>query len=132
MKSGAAFGLTQSRYHCANCGRAFAQEFCVRRVPLPHHGFEQASDGSGFNAPRTTYSVACFTWWGYGVLLSGMGEWCSRHPLWLWEEPAEAWRPLMPLDSGRWLVSETEKPLQSRKMARKKCWFEIPSKKMKL
>ncbi|CAN0539329.1 unnamed protein product, partial [Laminaria digitata] len=43
MKSGLVFGLTQSRYHCSSCGRVFVLEFCQRRVPLPHHGFEKAS-----------------------------------------------------------------------------------------
>ncbi|CAM9288204.1 unnamed protein product, partial [Hapterophycus canaliculatus] len=42
MRSGVAFGLTQSRHHCTSCGRVFALEYCNRRVPLPHHGFEQA------------------------------------------------------------------------------------------
>lgn len=43
MKSGVAFGLTQSRHHCTSCGRVFALEYCNRRVPLPHHGFEQVT-----------------------------------------------------------------------------------------
>lgn len=43
MKSGVAFGMTQSRHHCSSCGRVFALEHCNRRVPLPHHGFEQVN-----------------------------------------------------------------------------------------
>lgn len=43
MKSGVAFGMTQSRHYCSSCGRVFVLEHCNRRVPLPHHGFEQVS-----------------------------------------------------------------------------------------
>ncbi|CAN0281319.1 unnamed protein product, partial [Ectocarpus sp. 12 AP-2014] len=42
MKSGVAFGMTQSRHYCFSCGRVFVLEHCNQRVPLPHHGFEQA------------------------------------------------------------------------------------------
>ncbi|CAM9289491.1 unnamed protein product [Ectocarpus sp. 4 AP-2014] len=42
MKSGVAFGMTQSRHYCSSCGRVFVLEHCNQRVPLPHHGFEQA------------------------------------------------------------------------------------------
>lgn len=44
MKSGVAFGMTQSRHYCSSCGRVFVLEHCNQRVPLPHHGFEQVTE----------------------------------------------------------------------------------------